>query len=552
VGAGMRYQPQGLIRRNPESRIATAAQSLLLANGRVNLATGVALRSSGTIERVPGPSGVALRFSKNGYVQTEVMPAIGTRTFVEFWYGYPSDGPAERYASGSDAQDPGFLTGSSANQLGIFQAAGNRYGSGAQWGCVYNWDAGNASAFTLSGESLPLGGPPVLLVAVRRQTGTELWRDGKMVNFVSQAPRDYPAQSLICGAFVEDINYWSSRSSTLMAGRVIIDPTADEIRQFSRNPWQLFQTPDDEEYLKSSAGGAGATVGPAGVGALAAVGTPQASGGARAAPAGISALAGIGIMQATAAAQAGPAGVSAAVSIGAAAPSGGAIIAVSGVASAASAGTVSASGASVGMANPAGVVAFASVGAVSVRAGAVTTTVGVSAAASVGAVVATGAGAGVAAPAGVMATVAVGAAQAIAGARVAPTGVAAAASVGIAAATGGASVPGTATPAGIGAAATVGTPAVSGGAGAAPVGVSATITLGQVIASGNIIIGATAQPIGVTAYARVGVAMATGGASVNYARAPDGAGFTPKFQEQSRRAAQVGSNRPENRERSTR
>ena len=233
MGTPMRYQPQGRARLDRSNPLAAGAQAIISAAQSANLVSQKPLVSSGTINRAFSPAGKAIQFRKNGYLQTEILPALGTASFVEFWYGYPS---ADLYAAGSSSQDPGFLTGSSANMVGICGSIGSRTGGGANWGAVYNW---NASQINSTGEALTAG-QLTLLVVVRRQAGMEFWRNGRLIKSIAQAPVSYPAETLICGSFVEDVSYWSSSSDTVLAGRILGEWSADQIRGFSANLWQLF------------------------------------------------------------------------------------------------------------------------------------------------------------------------------------------------------------------------------------------------------------------------------------------------------------------------
>jgi hypothetical protein len=244
-----RIQPQGAARLDRRNKFAANAQAILSAAHSLNLATNKPLTVAGTGYLKQGfPAGQALSFRKNFYVETELLPAIGTASFVEYWLGYPS---ADLYAKGSSSQDPGFLTGSSANMVGICGSIGSRTGGGSNWGAVYNW---NSNQINNTGEVLPPG-QLALLVVVRRQSGMEFWRNGRLVSFIAQAPVSYPAQTLICGSFVEDSNYWTSSSDTVLAGRVLmpVEPTADEIKQFMANVWQQFLAPH-EDQVEATAG----------------------------------------------------------------------------------------------------------------------------------------------------------------------------------------------------------------------------------------------------------------------------------------------------------
>jgi hypothetical protein len=254
--AGMRYQPQGLARLNPSSKLARAAQAIVLGSAPINLASGKALTTAGTgVAKLATPAGVADSFRKNFYRTTELLPPIGTQTFVEFWVGYPS---SDLYSKGNG--DVGFLTGSSNNSTGIASSLGTKeivVGSyaGTDWGAVYNWGTLNTA-----GEAL-VPGKLTCLVVVRRQDRTEFWRDGVLVRAaLQQSPTNYGASKFIVGGFIEELSYWPASSDMLLAGRAIVDLSPDEVRAFSANPWSLFADPyEDDEIVPSTSAPAGVT-----------------------------------------------------------------------------------------------------------------------------------------------------------------------------------------------------------------------------------------------------------------------------------------------------
>ena len=245
----LRQQPQQGAQLDRSNRLAANAQAILSAAQDLNHATGKQLTRGGSgFAKQHLSAGQAWSFRKNFYVETEVLPAIGTGAFVEFWMGYPS---TDVYAKGS-ANEPGFVTGSSANQFGICATGGVGH-TGVRWGCVNNW---GSNTFYDSGESLTPGVLTVLLV-YRYGTTLELWRNGQMIQrFTGITPTSLPAQTLICGSFVEDTGYWPSSSDTVMAGRILVPTavTAAEIRAFSENPWALWQAPRDRAVLAAVAG----------------------------------------------------------------------------------------------------------------------------------------------------------------------------------------------------------------------------------------------------------------------------------------------------------
>jgi hypothetical protein len=263
-----RQQPQQGVRLDSSNRLAAAAQAVVLGSLPINVATGKPLTVAGTATKLATPAGIADSFRKNGYRETELLPAIGTQTFVEFWIGYPS---SDLYSKGNG--DVGFLTGSSNNSTGIASSLGTKeivVGSytGTDWGAVYNWGTLNTA-----GEAL-VAGKLTCLVVVRRQDRMEFWRNGVMVKSVTESPTNYGASKFIVGSFVEDLTYWTSSSDTLMAGRAIVDLSPAEVQAFSANPWQIFQAPARRLWLAASAPAGNAYALPAAQGSYAITGNP--------------------------------------------------------------------------------------------------------------------------------------------------------------------------------------------------------------------------------------------------------------------------------------
>ena len=247
MGISAKRQPQGLARLNATNSLTKGALAVVSGAIDINVVSGIRLGSagSGRTKRVL-PQGIAASFRNNFYLETEVLPAIGTQSFVEFWYGIPI---ALRPAAG--ATEAAFLTGSNTNQNGI--SITDRSGS-AGWAAISAW-----SSFNTTSDALVLG-KIACLVTVRRQSGMELWHDGVLIQTFTQSPVSYPAESLIIGSFIEDTGYWTSSNDTILAGRVLNEWTADQVRSFSANPWQLFDAPSQQQFPKAAAA-AGAVTG---------------------------------------------------------------------------------------------------------------------------------------------------------------------------------------------------------------------------------------------------------------------------------------------------
>lgn len=262
-------QPQGYARLNPASRIAMAAHAIVLGSVDVDVVTGKLLTGSGqfstntptlnALARVSSPVGQAIAFRK-GTWRAAMSRQVGTQSFVEFWYGRPSSDFGNK---GTGATDPTFATGSSNNAAAIVTRMGNYSdGNAEHWGALYRW----SDVFYGAGEALTPG-VLTLLVVVRRQDRMELWRDGLLKRTVMVGPQNLGSCGLVVGAFLEN-DYWTSSSDMVLAGRSMLDPSADEIRAFSANLWSLFDAGEDQDenaapaaYTLTAAGGAFAFTG---------------------------------------------------------------------------------------------------------------------------------------------------------------------------------------------------------------------------------------------------------------------------------------------------
>ena len=245
-------QPQYAPRLRLDGRLLRgSALAIMAGNQPVNLVSGAPLALGGSgLARVPLKSGVAASFRKNGWLQTEQLAAIGTRTFVEFWHGVPSGDFGNQ---GNGDSDPTFLTGSPTTGVAMVARIGAGRGF-AEWGAIYEWGAASSNVgnqFNSAGDILT---PGVLttLVVVRRQSGMEFWRDGKLVGFAAQPPKSIAATAMLAGSFV-DATYWTSASDMMLSGRIVADWSPDEVRAFCANPWQIFDGPTLTGLSKSTA-----------------------------------------------------------------------------------------------------------------------------------------------------------------------------------------------------------------------------------------------------------------------------------------------------------
>lgn len=249
--SAQRQQPQQGAQLNRKSVFAAGALAIVSAGQDINYASGRPLTRGGLGYLKQGFSGgLAWSPRKSFWINTETLPAIGTQSFVEFWLGYPSSTLGNLGANGAD---PTFLTGSSLNNSAIVSHLGSSRSATDNWGALYNWSNAPSGQFNDAGEVLTAG-KLTLLVVVRRQTGMDFWRDGRLIKSISQAPTNLAASTMVVGSFIQD-TYWTSCSDAILAGRVLtpVEPTAAEIKAFFDNPWQTFQAPQRRLWVASSA-----------------------------------------------------------------------------------------------------------------------------------------------------------------------------------------------------------------------------------------------------------------------------------------------------------
>lgn len=223
-------QPQGTVTIDRSNKFGASAIALFLATSNKNLADDTVLGVSGPTAQVTTPYGVAEAFRQDHFLETSPTAAIGTQPFVEFWMGVPDAAYGTKANSNSAHK---FLTGSSTNQIGIFQNGPDS----AQWGTINNWPTNY-----YSGEVVPQGSLQILII-VQRAASIDFYRNGALIVSKPIGPYNQPASSMILGAFIGDITNWSTSSDTIMAGRFLANWTTAEVAEFSNNPYQAVKSP---------------------------------------------------------------------------------------------------------------------------------------------------------------------------------------------------------------------------------------------------------------------------------------------------------------------
>lgn len=264
-----RQQPQQGVPLDKSSPFAANALAIISAGADFNYVTGYPLTRGGSgYQRGLLQGGRTWAFRKNFLLETESLPAIGTKTFVEFWVGYPN----ATLGTNNDGTDAAYATGSGNNLIGIARNIGWRSATGTlqggnSWGVNVGWN--NTPTLQYAAGEVLTPGAYTVLVVVRRQSGIEFWRNGVLISTVASTPVSLPATSFIVGSLLRSTTWYSS-NDTLMAGRAVFEPTPQDIQAFSANPCGVFKSqsnlPMMAALLASASSGAapGALLVPAG------------------------------------------------------------------------------------------------------------------------------------------------------------------------------------------------------------------------------------------------------------------------------------------------
>jgi len=261
----MAQQPQQGCQIDRSTKIGAGAVAVVTPAMGINWATGVTLtRYFPSYYTGSSVAGLQTFYNyRDTWVETEMLPAVGTKPYVMYWLGWPMSPGCSLGGAGNS--ECGFVVGSSNNSLGIMINMGRTRGIGNAYTSVDNWGGCNNKWTTnyTAGETLAFGssGPPVMLMMVRRTSGQlEFWRDGLLINTVAMATTNVLAFKMEVGTWIASQN-WVSNSHTALAGLSILnsDPTNAELTTFGRNPWMMFKAPANLLSQVLPLMGAGAT-----------------------------------------------------------------------------------------------------------------------------------------------------------------------------------------------------------------------------------------------------------------------------------------------------
>ncbi len=252
---GLIYIPEKKIRRNfkpdypvelnKDSPFCSALLGCIATNSPVNLVTGVPLTAVGArITEQITSHGRGFLFSRNWYLQTETLPAIGTNPYTIFWAGVTG----ANYSALSN--NFGALVGDSVNQMALAQGP---YGGGVGNLCgVSNWTTTPSITYAIPANTY------TVLALVRTASSFIFYRDGVQIGTVAITPYSQPASEMIVGSFIASTSYWAVENTTIMAGRVARGWSAAEAQSFTLNPYQLLR-PKQRTLIFPLSSGSGIT-----------------------------------------------------------------------------------------------------------------------------------------------------------------------------------------------------------------------------------------------------------------------------------------------------
>lgn len=251
MDAAMRYQPQGLTRISSSHRLA---KGLALAinpgagffdqvNQRVGVANGTARRASpvGIGIQATGSSSIGASFAASP-MRTSDGAGVGDFTYVVLTAPISSSAREIFLSCGNASTEFYLLANANVSNVatpGMFAAQTN---------------SGGASGLQVAGA---IDGKPHVFAYSRKVNGgvcdAAMYRDGLLlasgtvnkVQMWSSASLDYVGGVSVAG-------YGSSSPVALVLGwnRAL---AADEVAEISRNPWQLFEAPDDWDDIVAGA-----------------------------------------------------------------------------------------------------------------------------------------------------------------------------------------------------------------------------------------------------------------------------------------------------------
>src|SRR5450830_1263546 len=242
MGAAMRYQPQvGPLTVSRQCGLLQGAKLLALivgSNIASNLVDGKPLSIAGTnVKPIPVPKGVcAANYLGQGDLSATGLEGIGGGVFVDFWYGYVYGGsvvPNYNYLFGD-------YDGTNGHGLAAHHA-----------GIAGNWGYFDGSALNDSGEPLPLNGSLECFVVVRDTVAgtSKVYRNGVLK--VTSASAPVLTSALAVGSLgPNQYSSYATESGTLLAGRLRYKAwDAAAVKSFTNGPWQLFQAPDEDDFV---------------------------------------------------------------------------------------------------------------------------------------------------------------------------------------------------------------------------------------------------------------------------------------------------------------
>lgn len=249
--AGMRYQPQGLLRINRDNPITrTLSYASAVGAGGPDIATTV-----GSITKTVGRSGIADAMSPGNY-KVARNPKVGTAAKGTIVVAHnstvlPPSGPTYSHVLASTAP--------SGSQNCLLLMLGN--GNGWLQFRVYGGTTGTADGAADTTLVLNDGKPHVTVATYDMAAGGALATYVDNVNTSSGTHPTAITQSANLTIGHSRDTFWGDFQGNITAFLVFDSVlTRAEIAKISANPWQVFAAPEDDDEIFTAGGGEGISI----------------------------------------------------------------------------------------------------------------------------------------------------------------------------------------------------------------------------------------------------------------------------------------------------
>lgn len=225
-------QPNRTARLNNRNKFARGAMSLISGLHEYDLVTGLPLNRNGTGQGIePSKRGnfVGIRTTENGTVSSKTPCNTGMADYVAFWYGIAFSGSFTPAGNS-------YLCGNFDDVSGLGIAKRHTEFSG-----TWTVNAVGSANFD-SGEVFPENVPTLVVFTLNSDGIASLYRDG-VLKATGDPPRTIADDSLkgwALGSIRDDTSDpWGQDCLTFLSGKLKARWTEADVKEFSRNPWQI-------------------------------------------------------------------------------------------------------------------------------------------------------------------------------------------------------------------------------------------------------------------------------------------------------------------------